>query len=516
MDLSVVADSLPAALALGYFDVLTDVEGTISGQFRIAGTVDDPTPSGVMTMNDAAWTLDALGVRHRAIRGNLQLRPDAVVEVALTGTSGGVITTSGRVSLQPLNNPTFDLVIAAQDFEAVARPEVEGRLSGAVTLTGTYDRPVVTSREGYPVRIEEGVLYVEEFERTVGIVDLADPAFFAVVDTTVINPRPLLGASANPFLRNMRVDVDLLAERNSWLRGEEINVEMGGELEVVYDRQTALLVMLGDLQAIRGTYTILGRRFDVQSGSVAFVGTPGINPILNIVATTRIRGGGGSTVAGGENLEVQATVTGTLLEPRVLLSSDNASIAQSDLVSYLVFGVPTYQLGSSQRAVVSGAAGGFVENALGGGISFLQGTLASRLSSLVAREWGLDYFAISQADQLNLSARDRFGLSASVQSTTLEFGFYLEEDLFLTFLLRPLAGEDAAAGTSTSVFPGVRLDWQLSDTWTMQAFCLFRDWGYGRPGGTPAGPPLQTTGDRVGQANPIGIRWRRPGRPTGR
>ena len=127
------------------------------------------------------------------------------------------------------------------------------------------------------------------------------------------------------------------------------------------------------------------------------------------------------------------------------------------------------------------------------------------------------------------------GLGASLQSTTLEFGFYLEDDVFLTFLVRPLAGDDAASQTSTDVFGGVRLDWQISETWTLQSFYeerqlrqrsvgfdqaqfkaekipgffLFREFGYGRPGGDPAAPPVQALG-QLGQTNPIGIRWRRP------
>ena len=494
MDLNVTADSLPAAFALGWLSALSDIKGTVSGQFQVVGTIDEPSPSGVLTMNGAGWTLDALGVRHRDIRGNIALRPDGVLEVAATGRSGGVITTSGTVSLHPLTDPTFDLLIGTQDFQAVARADVEGRLSGSVKLTGTYSRPVVTSREGYPVRIEEGVLYVEEFQRTVGIVDLADPAFFAVVDTTVVNPRPLLGATTNPFLRNMRVDVDLVAERNSWLRSADMNVEMGGELQVVYDRQSGDLVMLGDLQAIRGTYAILGRNFQVVSGAVEFVGTPGINPLLNIVASTTVRQGDG-------NLNINASVSGTLLQPRVALSSDDGAVAESDLVSYLVFGVPSYQLASGQFAQLKGAAG-FLGSTVGAGLSIFRGTLASQLSSLVAREWGLDYFAITQAEQIS-------SLSASLASTTLEVGWYLDQNIFLTLLIRPLAGSLGGSGAGTNRFGGARLDWGLSESWTLQAFhedrflrqptlgfdpqvleskkvtglFLFRDWGYGRPGG---------------------------------
>ena len=219
MDLNVVAESLPA-LALGYLGTLDDVVGTISGEFHISGTIDDPSPTGTMALREAGWTLTALGVRHEGVGGRLTLHPDGTVEMNAAGRAGWTITTTGTVRLQPLTDPTFDLQIAMDNFQAVRRLDVAGSVSGLLTLTGTYSRPVVRSPAGRPVRVVEGVLYVDEFQRTAGVVDLADPAFFAVVDTSVVNPRVLLGATANPFLRNLRVDVDLAAERNSWLRSE--------------------------------------------------------------------------------------------------------------------------------------------------------------------------------------------------------------------------------------------------------------------------------------------------------
>ena len=507
IDLLVAADSLPAGFLLGPVNELSDVRGTIAGQFHIVGTVSDPSPAGIMALNDAGWTFDALGVRHQNIRGTLTLRPDGTVDVEMAGRAGGGgVTTTGTVTLLPLTDPTFDLEITAENFQAVARTDVEASLTGAVALTGTYSRPVVRSRDGQPVRGEEGVLYVEEFQRTVGIVDLADQAFFAVVDTAVVNPRPLLGAAANPFLRNLRVDVDLVAERNSWLRSEQINVEMGGEVQVVYDRQSSDLVMLGALQAIRGTYSILGRTFQVASGTVEFVGTPGINPTLNIVASTRVRQAGASG-GGNDNISIQATVSSTLLDPRVSLSSEGGAIAESDLVSYLVFGVPSYQLASGQAAQVQTAAWSLLGNTVGAGLSILQGTLASRLSSLVAREWGLDYFAISQPKELGLGSLD---VAGTLASTTFEVGWYLDQDVFVTLLLAPLAGR---AGTGTNPFGGARVDWVLSPNWTLQSFYeerylrqptlgfdqqslqsrkvgglfLFRDWGYSGPASTSPG-----------------------------
>jgi hypothetical protein len=276
-----------------------------------------------------------------------------------------------------------------------------------------------------------------------------------------------------------------------------MNVEMGGELQVVYDRQSGDLAMLGALEAIRGTYSILGRSFQVASGTIEFVGTPGINPILNIVASTRVRQArtGGS---GNDNLSIQATVSGTLSDPRVSLTGDEGAIAESDLVSYLVFGVPSYQLATGQAAQVQDASQSLLGTTVGAGLSILQGTLASRLSSLVARGWGLDHFAILQPKELGLSSLD---VAGTLAATTFEVGWYLEQDVFVTLLLTPLAGQ---AGTGTNPFGGARLDWVLSPNWTLQSFYedrylrqptlgfdqqimqsrkvgglfLFRDWGY--------------------------------------
>ena len=510
MDLNVIADSLPAVFVLGPLGELSDVAGTISGQFHIVGTVNDPSPAGTVALQDAAWTIDALGVRHRDVRSALTLHPDATVDVEIAGRAGGAITTSGTVTLLPLTDPTFDLQISTENFQAVARADVEARLTGDVALTGTYSRPVVRSLDGQPVRVDEGVLYVEEFRRTVGVVDLADPAFFAVVDTSVVNPRRLLGITANPFLRNLRADVGLVSERNSSLRSDQMNVEMGGELQVVYDRRSGDLVMLGALEAIRGTYSILGRNFQVASGTIEFVGTPGINPILNIVAATRVRqaGTGGSL---NDNISIQATVSGTLSDPRVSLTSEEGAIAESDLVSYLVFGVPSYQLATGQAAQVQNASRSLLGTTVGAGLSILQGTLASRLSSLVARGWGLDHFAISQPKELGLGSLD---VAGTLASTTFEVGWYLEQDVFVTLLLAPLAGQ---RGTGTNPFGGARVDWVLSPNWTLQSFYedrylrqptlgfdqqilqsrkvgglfLFRDWGYRGPESAPIPPPSE-------------------------
>jgi hypothetical protein len=453
MDVTVVADSLPAAFAMAPVEGLEDVGGTVAGNFRIAGTVEAPAPSGTLVMQNASWRIPALGaVRHENVEGTLRVNPDGRVDVDARARSVGEVYITGSVGLEPLSNPTFDLVLSFSGFQAVNRRDVTGRVSGDVTLTGAYRRPIIRGRasEGRGLRVDEGVLYVEEFRRTAGVVDLSDPRFLdLVMDTAWGGTQGSVPGSENPFVRNLWVDVSLVVDRDTWLRSEDLNVEIGGDdLTLTYDRGSRDLVLVGSLRAIRGSYSTLGRRFDVTGGSVDFVGIPGINPDLDIQARTRVRR------SQGDPLDISATVNGTLQHPRVQLLSDERALAESDLVSYIVFGRPTYELTSGQAGLLSGATTGF--------LSYGFGSLTNQISSLVSRQWGLDYFAINQPGQVVSGA----GSGTEAAQTSVEVGRYLSEDFFAVLIVRPLFQAGGARATPL----GARLEWQVADLYRIEAF----------------------------------------------
>ncbi|MGD2068743.1 MAG: translocation/assembly module TamB domain-containing protein [Gemmatimonadota bacterium] len=452
IDLRVAADSLPASFLLSLVETLDEVTGTVDGDFTIAGTVEDPSPSGTLALEGAGFLLPALGVRYRDVRGTLELRPDGTVDVNATARAGGSVDVTGTVTLEPLTNPQFDLLIDLDRFRAVSRRDVEGVVSGEVTLTGTFELPRVQGLEGQGrgLVVDRGTLFLEEFQRSSTVVDLSDPRFFDMADTTLARARPILTESQNPFLRNLIVNVDLGVNQDTWIRSEQMNVEMRGDLVVVYDRQQNDIVLVGELEAVRGDYSVLGRRFEVQDGVVEFVGTPGINPNLEITARTRVRR------PPDEPLTVTATVTGTLVDPRVALSSQDAAVPEEDLISYLLFGQPTYALTSGQAASVQSAAGTIGGQAVG----FVAGTLTNRLGSLVAREIGLDYFAISQpTDLLN-------GEAGALEQTTVELGRYIDRDLFVVLVIQPFqTAQVVGAGVA-----GGRIEWTASDLYTVEIF----------------------------------------------
>ncbi len=483
IDLRVVADMLPLAMLFALTEGFSDVTGSIDGEVQLGGTAHHLAPSGTLQVEGAGVTIDGLGVRQTNVSATLVLSEDGSVQVDGRARAGGTARVTGTVTLDPATDPGFDLTLELDRFKGVDRRDVTGLLSGEVRLGGSYRRPVLTGE----LRVDEGTLFVEEFQRATVVVDLDDDAFLDPVDPTLVALRPLLGG-ANPFLRNIRMeDLTLTMARDTWIRSEVMNVELGGELQVLYDRQAQDLAMVGNLEAVRGSYEALGRPFQVTGGSIQFVGTSGINPNLDIQADNRIR------TADGSRFTITASLTGTLLTPQVSFSSDQAGMGDADLLSYLVFGRPSYAIASGQSAQVRGAASAL----LGSGLTLGLNTFSNRLGSELARGLGLgvDYLSISQQD-LALGGE---GTGGTLGTTVVETGWYLAPDLFVVLLLRPLAGSRTG-----SPLAGARFEWAASDSYTIEAFfedsffrnrvigfgelglqsstalglSLFREWGY--------------------------------------
>ena len=456
IDLALAVDSFPAALALVVVDGLEEVEGAFSGQVMLGGTPNALALAGALHLGGGSVVIPALGVRFTEVEAAFALNPDGTVEVDGGLRSGGTGRVTGSVNLHPLTDPTLDLTVSSANLLAVARRDVQAHVSGEVQVLQNYRRPRVQGS----LTVEQGVLMVEELARTAEVVDLSDPRFMDVLrEETIL--RPVVQASQNPFLQNLMLAVDLSMARDSWLRGKDLNVEMDGELQVFWDRTERDLAMVGELEAVRGYYTVLGRQFQVRSGGVSFLGTPGVNPNLGIEALYRLR------TADGTQMDIIADVGGTLLSPRVSLTSSAAfGIAESDLVSYLIFGRPAYALASGQNQYVQGAAGSLLGAAGGATLNLGLGTVGSQLGSVVARDFGVDYLAISQGAYVDPFA-GAFGWN-TVATTQVEIGQYLTQDVFAVLMWRPLSDLGATAGGGQ--FAGLRLEWRLADFWTLEGF----------------------------------------------
>lgn len=457
IDATVSALRLPASLATTLLDGFSGVRGRLDGQVKIGGTVRAPRFNGEVRLADGAGFWLPSGVTYTGTQASFRMAGDGAIAVDASAAAGtGTATAKGRIVVgSDWTNPTFDLTARMQNFLAARRRDADVTASGDIRLLGRYRAPEVRGA----IRVDRGVLNVDEVWRLYNIVALDDSLLFNVVDTSVASVRKVLTQQMeSDFMRNLLVDsftVDV--GQNGWLRGKQMNVEVQGDLAVYYRRAADDLRLTGVLSAVRGNYLLYGgRRFDVRGGTVEFLGTSAFDPNLDITAVYKLR-----TTDTGQPLNISANVTGTLTYPRVALSSDQPGISQSDLVSYMVFGLPTYRLTPGQSSRLQFATGALTGSAFG--------YLSSELES-VARNVGFDYLSLTSGEtaprgtdtgtQL-LNARNLLSPFATAQ---IEIGRYIGDQFFLA----ASAGRNAY-GASTPL-RGARLEWRVRPTWISEFF----------------------------------------------
>ncbi len=473
---AVTADSAPATLLTGFVGGLKDVRGSVHGALVAGGTTQKVTVGGELALHNGDAIFSGSGVRYRDVNGTFKLQNDrtALVDASLRANDGRAHVT-GSIAFANARDPRFDLEVNATNFLAAKRKDAEFTTTGDLQLTGTYKRPEITGA----LAVGEGALFLDEIYRRYQIVELDNPLLYDVVDTTIVALHSFLPPSQNPFVKNLIIrDLRVVMGRESWLRSRDMNVELTGELTIsfldndplVSQRSANDLRLLGTLTAVRGNYTMYSngiakqfgtRQFTIREGTIDFPGTPGVDPNLGFNAIYRAR------PSQGDPIDIIAVVGGTLRSPRVRLTSDEEPpISESDLASYLFFGVPTYALSPSQNASLTGFGGldpnvmAFADLGVRALTSSGFGYLASGLQTFAQNFGILDYVSLTAAEGTGIAPQN--ALAGLFEGTRLELGRYFGNDVYVAYSQRL-----SANGYLT---PGVRLEWRFLPTLTAEFF----------------------------------------------
>ena len=92
---------------------------------------------------------------------------------------------------------------------------------------------------------------------------------------------------------------------------------------------------------------VVQRKFQVEpGGTLTFFGEPELNPTLNISAIHAVRRFSGPDA--GRDIRIRVRLLGSLSNYQVAFESvDGLELSQSDLISYLVTGAPSFELGAA-------------------------------------------------------------------------------------------------------------------------------------------------------------------------
>jgi hypothetical protein len=326
-------DSVDLGILEALTPAITGVRGLVSVDVNVGGTWETPRFAGSLRLRDGAMSVPGLGVRYEGLEGRAYFQGDSLVLDNLNLRSGGSLGINGSVRLADPSHPVLDLDFRADAFRALdVRDFLTFTGTGGLRLRGPMYQAVLTG----DLTANSGVLYFADLVSK-RVIDLEDPTIADLVDTTLLRLENLEAGFENRFLDSLTIrNLRVLLGSDVWLRSNEANVQLGGEVQL--SKAGGRYTPSGTLDALRGSYSLqiagpVTRDFTVERGSVRYYGD--LNAALDIRATHTVR------AVRGEEIPVIANITGTLYAPRVSLESTlNPPISETDLVSYLLTGYP--------------------------------------------------------------------------------------------------------------------------------------------------------------------------------
>ena len=385
------ADSVDLALVEALSPRIRNSSGRLALDLALSGQPEHPHVAGRASVRNGAIEMPDVGLRFASLNGDVTVDParDSLTITAMrwvSPASGGSGALQGSIVFRDIAKPRLDLRLDAQglrtvDKRGLARLDVSTGATG-LTLSGTPEAATLSGA----VTVDRGTIYIPELVRK-QLVDITPEDFALLFDTTDVKNRSIMPQPPAVLVEHLRLDgVSVRIGDEVWLRSREANIKLGGTLNVTRardDRETTRstlardpradsarykLALSGTLSADRGTYTLdltaVQREFQVQTGRITFFGTPDFNPEIDVTALYQVKQSNRSDIG------VRARIHGNFYpQPALELSSTDAYLSPSDLVSYLVTGHPSSEISdqlASQRAFefVLPTAGAYVSRVL--------------------------------------------------------------------------------------------------------------------------------------------------------
>jgi translocation and assembly module TamB len=300
------------------------VAGRITIDAGATGTLAAPHPSGTVRLTGGDIQDFAQGIRLDQIDGVLSAAGDTVrIDRLSARARQGTISASGDLGVggdMPVN-----LRITARKATPLASDLLTALLDADLTVTGTLRQRVDL---GGGITVERADIRVpDRLPASIPLLHVVTPG---------ARPPPPPGP---PLV--IGLDLHITAPGRIFIRGRGIDAELSGNLRL--GGTSAQPVPRGGFTLRRGSFSIAGTTLTFTSGTVSFNGAGGIDPALDLVAT--------STTS---NVTATLTITGTASDPTITLSSV-PELPQDEVLAHLLFGQSAASLSPFQLAQIAAA-----------------------------------------------------------------------------------------------------------------------------------------------------------------
>ena len=436
------AKKFPLAI-LKAFSPVSNVNGLLEGHFQLRGTLKNPKPTGNLSLTDAQVQVPTYGIDYKSIGMSLSVTPGQVkLDTLFIKSEDGHLSGRGTVDLDStLYNGQVkqsEIQLNFDRFNPVNHKQFNLQVSGQTSI---YDQGGNVRFDGN-LNIPQSKVYLPAVFNLMGKMSESSipPSILAQkleqMQQDSVSPSPGQQATlpvqlATPALfKKVTGRIKIKLPRNSWIKDDNMHMELSGDLEIVKHPESSEL--FGTIDVVRGQYDLLGKTFIIDDGStISFQGGEDMMPTLNLAASSTFR----NSDKAEQTLAV--SITGKATSPRIQFTLDDESIEEGDALSYILFGKSMDELSLNQQENVS-STGSIAESAAAS-------LLSSQLTNYIGKKINLDYIEVKSQGGFN--------------NASVTLGKYITNKLFVSY--EQQIGQNSTTTADDASSYEVKLEYEL-------------------------------------------------------
>ena len=308
---------------------MLDLSGPVAVGADATGTLANPQIRGSLRTEQARLESAVTGTVIENLKSSGRFGGSRLILDSFSGTTrdGGTVSGSGAFDLSATRGVGIDLNIRAQEAQLIDRDDIKAQVTGPISIRSDGSGGTISG----------------DLELVSGSFRLGSATAAAQVprlDVREIN-RPADEAPEPEPAAPWNLDLDVSGNNRLTVTGLGINSEWGADLAI--GGTTSAPRINGTATLIRGSFDFAGRRFDLERGTIRFLGESPPNPILDIVAEGGVQG-----------LNAVIRVTGRGQRPEISFTSTPA-LPQDELLSRLLFGTSITNLSAPEALQLAAA-----------------------------------------------------------------------------------------------------------------------------------------------------------------
>ena len=327
---ALTADGTLDLAALQKFAPGVRSSGRLDIHLRSQGKTPGFGMQGELRLTNAVLSTETIPVGIEGLNAQINVSGTRADIAKLSGTAGG-----GTVSAQGFvtygKDAACNLVLEAESVRIRYPQGLRSVLSGRLNLSGSPQSSMLTGRV-----LVDRLSFTQQF-------DLSDFAAQFTGESST--------ATSSKFQSNMKLNVAVQSASDLTLANNKVSMAGDANLNVV--GTLANPVLLGRIALNSGDVFFLGKRFEIQSGTIDFVNTVRTEPVVNLYVRTTV-----------EQYQITLTLSGPADRLRTSYTSEPA-LPPADIIHLLAFGNTTAEAASTPASSASSS----VESVLSEGVT---------------------------------------------------------------------------------------------------------------------------------------------------